>query len=1059
MIGKQVGHYRILEKLGEGGMGVVYKAEDTDLDRLVALKFLPPHLGEDAEERKRFIHEAKAASALDHTNICTVHEIGQTAEGRLFIAMGYCAGQTLREKIKEGSLPVDEAVGIAVQIAEGLKKAHGKGIVHRDLKPANVMLTDEGVVKIVDFGLAKLRGVSRLTKTGTTLGTVSYMSPEQTTGREVDQRTDIWSLGVILYEMLTGKLPFSGDYDQAMIYSILNEEPESPSTSRPKIAAKLERTVLKALAKDKAGRYANMGEFIQDAQRSMEISDSEPFGGKSSAGELATGTTFARRYKVIEELGHGGMGRVYKVFDTEIKEKIALKLLKPEIASDPDTLERFANELKLARKVSHRNICRMFDMGRAEGFPFITMEWVAGEDLKRLLRRVGALSAGKAVAIARQICAGMAEAHGQGVIHRDLKPQNIMIDEEGNVRVMDFGIARMAKVKGITGVGVIIGTPEYMSPEQVDGEEADQSSDIYALGIILFEMLTGRVPFEGNTPFSVALKQKSEAPPNPRTVTPQIPEDLSNLILRCLEKQRSRRYQSAADVLVELDKIEKGIPTTDRILPRRKPITSREITVKFNLRKLYLPGLVLIALAIAAVIVTRLFPRKTLAPGQAEKPSLAVIYFENNTGDKNLDYWRKALSDLLITDLMQSRYIKVSSAESLYDILKGLNLLEAGPYSRDDLRRIAVRSGVENILVGKYARAGDIFRIDAVLQKASTGEPVGPPQRVQGKGQESFFSLVDELTKNIKTSLKLTPEEIASDNDKEVGKITTSSPEAYKFYSEGRKYHLMGDDTQSISLMEKALAIDPDFAMAYRSIAISYGDLGLSSERARCLQKAFELRSRSSERERYIIEGDYYLQSEKTYDKAIDVYNKLLERYPDDRLGLSKLAWLYGDLEQRDKVIEICEAAIKYGAEDIYTYEYLATAYEDEGLFDKAVELLQGYLKNISDNLDIRLELSDAYFYQKKFDAALAEVEKAYTLDPTNSSYFLYKGAIYLYQGDLFKAEGTVSKTPEPQGGGRSNGLFVEDAVFVFPSGEVCPGKKPGLSRNWREFERCGEMG
>ena len=215
LIGRRIAQYRILEKLG-GGMGIVYKAHDTRLDRTVALKFLPPHLSADAEAKARFIHEAKAASSLDHSNIGYIHEIDETDDGHLFIAMAFYAGETLKAKIARGPLPLDEALGYAVQVAQGLERAHEAGIVHRDVKPANVMVTDRGRVKIVDFGLAKVAGLD-LTKTGTTLGTVAYMSPEQTHGAAVDHRTDLWSLGVVLYELLTGERPFRGDYAGAII--------------------------------------------------------------------------------------------------------------------------------------------------------------------------------------------------------------------------------------------------------------------------------------------------------------------------------------------------------------------------------------------------------------------------------------------------------------------------------------------------------------------------------------------------------------------------------------------------------------------------------------------------------------------------------------------------------------------------------------------------------------------------------------------------------------------------------------------------------------------------
>jgi serine/threonine protein kinase/Tfp pilus assembly protein PilF len=263
-IGEMISHYRLLEKLGGGGMGVVYKAEDIRLKRFVALKFLPPELTRDPDAKKRFIHEAQAASALEDSNICTVFEIDETEDGHSFIVLSYCEGETVKKKIERGPLKLEEATKIALQVAKGLAVAHEAGVLHRDIKPANIMVTSKGESKIVDFGLAKLTGQTQITKVGSKIGTVAYMSPEQTRGEEIDERSDIWSLGVVLYEMITGKLPFKGEYDQAILYSILNEQPSAPSELRSEIPDKLEQIISKALAKNVNERYQHMNEFIED---------------------------------------------------------------------------------------------------------------------------------------------------------------------------------------------------------------------------------------------------------------------------------------------------------------------------------------------------------------------------------------------------------------------------------------------------------------------------------------------------------------------------------------------------------------------------------------------------------------------------------------------------------------------------------------------------------------------------------------------------------------------------------------------------------------------------
>jgi tetratricopeptide (TPR) repeat protein len=264
MIGQTVSHYKILEKLGEGGMGVVFKAQDLKLDRFVALKFLPRQLAADDDTKRRFIHEAKSASSLDHPNICTIHEIDETPDGQTFIVMPCYEGETLKEKLQKGPLEIGEALDIVHQVASGLGKAHESGIVHRDIKPGNIMLTRDGHVKLVDFGVAKLTGQTAVTKTGARVGTVGYMSPQQALGEELDPRSDVFSLGVVLYELLAGHLPFRGEHEAALLYSIVHEDSQPLSVYRSNVPEDLQQVIDRALQKEVDGRYKNATELMDD---------------------------------------------------------------------------------------------------------------------------------------------------------------------------------------------------------------------------------------------------------------------------------------------------------------------------------------------------------------------------------------------------------------------------------------------------------------------------------------------------------------------------------------------------------------------------------------------------------------------------------------------------------------------------------------------------------------------------------------------------------------------------------------------------------------------------
>ena len=592
--------------------------------------------------------------------------------------------------------------------------------------------------------------------------------------------------------------------------------------------------------------------------------------------ELATGSTFAGRYQVIEELGHGGMGRVYKVYDTDIQEKVALKLLRPEIGLDKVTVERFANELKLARKISHRNVCRMFDLGKAEGTSFITMEFVPGEDLKKLIRKTGQLGAGKAVSVANQVCEGLAEAHHLGVVHRDLKPQNIMVDEDGNVRIMDFGIARSTKAKAVTAPGMIIGTPDYMSPEQAEATEVDGRSDIYSLGVILYEMTTGQVPFEGETALAVAMKHKSEKPRNPRELNPQISVAMSRLILKCLEKEKEKRFQTASELSEELNALE-GPPTAERMKPARKILTSREIMGTFELRRFLIPALAVVILAVLGLVLSRI-----VLKSKPVERSVAVINFQNQTGDAAYDYLRSAIPNLLITSLEQSKYLQVTTFERLRDLIRQMGKAEVEIIDRDLGFDLCGQDNVEALVLGSYVKAGETFATDVKIFDVKTRKMM-KSFTAQGAGAQSILDKqIGQLSREISRGVGLSKRAV-NETAAQMAQAPTASMDAYKFYLAGHeKYEKFYFDDARKDL-EKAIGLDPQFAPAYYDLSkvlLPSGDL--QACRA-ALIKAKELSARGPEKYRLYIEADWAVDSEGDPEKRFRVLQEIAAKYPKEK--------------------------------------------------------------------------------------------------------------------------------------------------------------------------------
>jgi serine/threonine protein kinase/Tol biopolymer transport system component len=589
LIGSTVSHYRILDRLGGGGMGVVYKAVDLKLDRPVALKFLAGQRGASEEGKQRFMREARAASALDHPNICTIHEIDETGDGALFIAMALCEGETLRDRIERGPLPLAEAVAIAGQIAAGLACAHERGIVHRDVKPANVIVAPDGRVKIVDFGIAKLADQSRITRAGAAVGTAAYMSPEQFHGEEADPRTDVWSLGVVIYEMVTGRPPFAGESETEMVRAILGRSPRPMASLRPGVPQGLEKLVRQALAKRPEDRLESM-EAMRAGLRDLVPALSAPSFSDDDltlvdfptapslpleTGPLEPAGPPGDRvgpYEILEILGGGGMGVVYKARHVRLARVVALKFLPPELTRDPQAKERFEQEARAASSLDHPNLCTILELGETpDGRLYLAMPCYDGETLRRRIER-GPLPVAEAVDIALQIARGLSKAHRSGLVHRDVKPANVIVTTDGVVKILDFGLAKLAGAAAVSRTGSPAGTPAYMSPEQARGDEADPRTDLWSLGVVLYEMLAGRRPFRGEREQAVIYAILNERAQPLRELRPETPPELARLVERLMAKDPADRYATIDEPLAELRAIagEPGTTTLHAALPRRK---------------------------------------------------------------------------------------------------------------------------------------------------------------------------------------------------------------------------------------------------------------------------------------------------------------------------------------------------------------------------------------------------------------------------------------------------------------------------------------------------------
>jgi len=635
-------------------------------------------------------------------------------------------------------------------------------------------------------------------------------------------------------------------------------------------------------------------------------------GSGTSAAVLQIGDLLGGRYEILQLLGEGGMGAVYKAADRELDRFVALKVIRPELVSNPSILARFKQELLLAHQVTHRNVIRIYDLGEAEGVKFITMEFIEGRDLRTLIRDKKKYAPEEAVEVIQQVCQALDAAHSVGVIHRDLKPQNIMQDAAGRLLVMDFGLARTVEGDGMTQTGAIVGTMEYMSPEQALAKELDQRSDIFALGLILYELLTGKQPFVAESALASLIKRTQERAIPVSDVDAQIPGALSGIVSKCLERDVNERYQSCAAILADLNTWkDKRAAGTIKLEASVKPWGQ---TIPWPL----IGGIVTaMILAVSGYMLRDRLFKSSSSSGSAAVAmpavSLAILPFRNASGDPALDWLGPSLADMLTTEVGQSARLRSVSPSNLHQVFNDLRISNGTVLDQATIQRVANFSNADRVVWGQYARFGDQIRIDATLQDIKNDRTF--PLKIDAASEKDIPGAIDRLAESIRQKLAL-PENVLKELKASSFQPSSKSLGALRDYNQGLDLQRDGKNLEAQKEFEAATKEDPAFALAFSRLAQTYSSLGYDSEAEQSARKAVDLSEGLPDAEKYLVSAIRY-QATKNYPEAIKAYETIAKASPNNSDVQSALASLYQDSGDLTKARDYYQKILASNPKDV----------------------------------------------------------------------------------------------------------------------------------------------